>query len=1112
MKKNFISFLLVVMMLIFISLLSACNKKETQADESADDNAYMAIYQLYVDSSESAGVEPKDYEEWLDSICKPGKDGKDAIAPRIRINMDNNHWEISADGGVTWQDLGVKATGADGVKGENGTAGRDGVSPHIGDNGNWWIGDTDTGVPVTGPAGNDGQNGTDGNDGISPQLRIIDGYWEISYDNGRSWTSLGVAATGPKGEKGDKGDKGDTGEPGKDGNDGVDGQDGVGITEVTIVDGKLIITLSNGNIIDLGNVVGKDGVDGTPGHNGIDGEDGKDGQNGNDGIGIANVVITNNNLIVTLSNGNVIDLGNIKGDKGENGSDGKDGISIVKSEINAQGELVLTYSDGSVKNLGKVVGSDGKDGQNGANGKDGTDGITPQLRINTGTNIWEVSYDNGKTWTSLGISATGPKGDDGEKGDNGENGKDGVGISKIEYDEDGNLVITFTNGSIQTVTMPEKPSAEEHVHNFSEWKKYNSNNINCEQVLLYRICGSCSDIEWREGTYSDHEFITVTTAPTCQMGGYDTKTCTYCGKAEVTNETPASDHSYGIAYETDGSYHWKECIFCGGIAEKGEHSITSSGSCSVCNMPAAPSEGMVYEVSKDGTYATLVAYEGTATKLRIAEEYMGVPVKVIGSNVFTNKIAIVSVVIPDCITTIEDYAFYGCVSLTEIKLPTNLIKIANYAFGNCGFTSLTLPKSVTAIGDYSFEGCHNLSNITLENYTALVGSGAFSNCHASLYTEEGYCKYVAAEDNPYAILAEVTNTNFTSCTINENTKIIAKKAFYNCADITSMIIPDSVVSIGEFAFNSCTSMTTLIVGRGVKIVGNAAFYACQMSAVYYSGTESEWNIIKIDSTDKNNSYLTEPTRYYYSATHPVSDDSFWYMNSGVATVWCYSPVVDKAVDATCSTEGLTEGLHCGICNTVLVKQLPIGASGHNYVDRECTVCGDILYSRGFVFQSNGDGTCTLTSIGDCTDTDLFIPPVSPEGDVVTAIGYGAFYTCDRIVSVTIPGSVSIIEAEAFRACENLARVYMEEGISEVQESAFILCTSLVDLTLPETLTYLGYNSFALCTSLREINYNGTVDSFYWNVYREDTWNQQIGICTLHCSDGDFDVTNENEAA
>lgn len=62
---------------------------------------------------------------------------------------------------------------------------------------------------------------------------------------------------------------------------------------------------------------------------------------------------------------------------GTNGKDGKDGVGIAKTEVDAEGRLVVTYTDGTSETLSKVVGADGKDGANGADGKDGADGYTP---------------------------------------------------------------------------------------------------------------------------------------------------------------------------------------------------------------------------------------------------------------------------------------------------------------------------------------------------------------------------------------------------------------------------------------------------------------------------------------------------------------------------------------------------------------------------------------------------------------------------------------------------------------------------------------------------------------------------------------------------------------
>ena len=104
-------------------------------------------------------------------------------------------------------------------------------------------------------------SGANGNDGITPQLRINaeTNYWEVSYDEGETWDSMGVKATGEDGKDGLNGKDGVDGKDGLNGKDGADGKDGV--------DGA----------------PGKDGVDGAPGKEGIDGEDGKDGIDGTNG-------------------------------------------------------------------------------------------------------------------------------------------------------------------------------------------------------------------------------------------------------------------------------------------------------------------------------------------------------------------------------------------------------------------------------------------------------------------------------------------------------------------------------------------------------------------------------------------------------------------------------------------------------------------------------------------------------------------------------------------------------------------------------------------------------------------------------------------------------------
>lgn len=84
-----------------------------------------------------------------------GDKGDNGTTPQLKIGEDNL-WHVSYDNGATWVSLGVKATG---VAGKDG---KDGLTPHIGENGNWWVGDTDTGVSAKGPKGDTGPQGPAG--------------------------------------------------------------------------------------------------------------------------------------------------------------------------------------------------------------------------------------------------------------------------------------------------------------------------------------------------------------------------------------------------------------------------------------------------------------------------------------------------------------------------------------------------------------------------------------------------------------------------------------------------------------------------------------------------------------------------------------------------------------------------------------------------------------------------------------------------------------------------------------------------------------------------------------------------------------------------------------
>lgn len=177
-----------------------------------------------------------------------------------------------------------------------------------------------------------------------------------------------------KGKDGDRGPEGKDGigTRGDDGDDGIKGDDGdhaPKITDIKIEKKHLVITLESGESYNAGRVVGQDGEDA---------ERAEDGKDGEDGLGIANIEVSQaGELIVTFTDANEKNLGNVIGPKGDDGDRGKNGKpgdpgiqgkSILGGSINKKGNLILTFSDSSMIDVGRVRGLNGEKGKDGRNG------------------------------------------------------------------------------------------------------------------------------------------------------------------------------------------------------------------------------------------------------------------------------------------------------------------------------------------------------------------------------------------------------------------------------------------------------------------------------------------------------------------------------------------------------------------------------------------------------------------------------------------------------------------------------------------------------------------------------------------------------------------------
>lgn len=138
--------------------------------------------------------------------------------------------------------------------------------------------------------------------------------------------------------------------------------------------------------------------------------------------------------------------------------------------------------------------------------------------------------------------------------------------------------------------------------------------------------------------------------------------------------------------------------------------------------------------------------------------------------------------IPNSVTNIGFYAFYGCSALSSVIIPDSVTDIGSYAFYKSTITSITIPNSVTSIGIMSFRYCPNLSSVIIGEGLEKIMSNTFEGC-----------------------------SKLTNIAIGSGVKSIDYQAFRACSSLTSITIPQSVTSISEAAFDSCSKLTAFDV-------------------------------------------------------------------------------------------------------------------------------------------------------------------------------------------------------------------------------------------------------------------------------------------------------------
>jgi hypothetical protein len=258
--------------------------------------------------------------------------------------------------------------------------------------------------------------------------------------------------------------------------------------------------------------------------------------------------------------------------------------------------------------------------------------------------------------------------------------------------------------------------------------------------------------------------------------------------------------------------------------------------CSFSNVSNAQSLRDTVHVGTAGTLAALIpdSVRTKLTELKVTGLINGQDVNYLRNNVSgigTGKLEVIDLSEVSIKTggspsvsadnVLPEDAFSGCSKLKSILLPNQLISIQNYAFHGCtGLKSLIIPDSVTNIGDYALTNCSTLVSVRFPKKLRTVGNYSFANCILldTVNLPEG--------TTSLGFRSFWTCLAVKSVTLPQTITSIGDGSFFMWRQIQTITIPDNVTSLGDYMFTSSYKLDSVHLPAKLTRIGTEALFAC----------------------------------------------------------------------------------------------------------------------------------------------------------------------------------------------------------------------------------------------------------------------------------------------
>lgn len=406
----------------------------------------------------------------------------------------------------------------------------------------------------------------------------------------------------------------------------------------------------------------------------------------------------------------------------------------------------------------------------------------------------------------------------------------------------------------------------------------------------------------------------------------------------------------------------------------------------------------------------------------------------IGSGAFNGCAKLRTVTLPSSLKRMERELFRGCSALEEIHIPDTVHYIGASAFKGCAsLKSVVLPVGVTELNYYLFDGCASLESVELKGEVTAIGYRTFDGCVKltdfdipSTVTEIGQLAFYGCESLASVVIPgsckKVDSSAFGACTgltsATINCEELGYGVFNGCTSLATLDIGADVKTIGDSAFGACVSLIAVDVPDGVTELGTAAFTGCKSLERVTLGT----GITSIESGLFNSCYSLRDISINGAIT-TIKSNSFVECRSLIsftipATVTnVYSRAFDKCLRLV---EVVKTNPDTDIASNAVVSNIIIGSEDESKIER----------SGGFVFYPQSNARAPYRLIDYVGTGENVVLPEQYNGGAYTISNYALAYN-KKIKSVTLPSHAEYLSSDMLYGSTNVTELKVASGNTKV---------------------------------------------------------------------------------